>query len=842
MAFRCSGSPLDEMKRLEKLREQDPESASNLVANGKLLVDFVRDGNLRALHCAAEHLVEGQVLIFYVVRMFREACASRRLDIVRFMLLNGFDLHQSYMRDILHSVVESVQSSQSDAVQPLIRLLLDAGVDVNWQRKSDLYTALHVACCKNLYPLAYLLVLYGADVNAIAADDSMPLSCAYNIGQTKTLTKEEQKQQELLVSFLITNQARPTWRKQPRVKMNTSNSEGAPIRPILSFSSSFGIHCTIDDSTDNDQAGLMFDTSDPSDTLENGMEQNKNTWWSFQALLLTLSELASANMSCSLIEAKFQVLDRTIKMLSKSKNLRTPRVASSEQLREMVETQKPTSLLPSIKGKEVTRSNQTHVYTDRSNRSRPNTSREEKTEKEQSQSRPSTARRSPQEYSTEKWIDPKRRRAEQLLQNTWHVPRSMLLKENVQDDRQERDTLPQEEQDQTTSNQIYESPGKQLQKFLGRPKMSASCCFILEIFSSAVHNALPQPKRPLTSAPLQPKRSKVSLNARCRSASDSQPRNWFAPSTVTETSQQAPKIKHKRCRQRPVTGIKRHHKQRINSSPSSIEDTGSKQQCPSSIPVPPKSDDPSFYMLELRLVHPEPLTNWKFQASFTDTSVNPSKTVILDALTADNENCLLFDDPQAPEGSASSRFFNPFWYFQGFNRPSDLYGHVLRIIVTSLQPVTRIVINTSVQFTHSPDEAIVEPPVQSILQHSEVAAANLVRALPRRNSKVSRKPKVPRSRKKTPRSQKNNEASTSSLAPDQCNPWTSSEQEDNSMLQQMFKLQLDEPEATVSPRTGPTAEHLDKSPRPPMATIDKKKMQLELLRANIRVRVYIDPA
>ncbi|KAL3669748.1 hypothetical protein V7S43_005129 [Phytophthora oleae] len=268
MAFRCNGSPLDEMKRLEKLREQDPESASNLVANGKLLVHFVREGNLRALHCAAEHLVEGQVLIFYVVRMFREACAARRLDIVQFMLVNGFDLQQSYMRDILHSVVESVHSSQSaDAVQPLLRLLLDAGVDVNWQRKSDLYTALHVACCKNLYPLAYLLVLYGADVNAIAADDSMPLTCANNIGQMKTLTKEEQEQKELLVSFLVANQARPTWRKHPRVK-NTSSSEGVPTRPILSFSSSFGIHCTIDDSTDShDQVGLMFDTSDPFESL-----------------------------------------------------------------------------------------------------------------------------------------------------------------------------------------------------------------------------------------------------------------------------------------------------------------------------------------------------------------------------------------------------------------------------------------------------------------------------------------------------------------------------------------------------------------------------------------------
>ncbi|EGZ26805.1 hypothetical protein PHYSODRAFT_477036 [Phytophthora sojae] len=259
MAFRCVGSPLDEMKRLEKMREQDPESAANLVANGKLLVDFVHEGNLRALQCAAEHLEEGQTLIFYAVRMFREACASKRLDILRFLLLNGFDLQQSYMRDVLHGVIESIDSPQSaDAVQPLIRFLLDAGVDVNWQRKSDLYTALHVACCNNLYPIAYLLVLFGADVNAIAADDAMPLACANIIGRASALSEAEQTQKELLVSFLLENQARAT----------VEAAADQVKRPILSFSSSFGIHCSIDESAENQHhEGIMFDTSDSPECL-----------------------------------------------------------------------------------------------------------------------------------------------------------------------------------------------------------------------------------------------------------------------------------------------------------------------------------------------------------------------------------------------------------------------------------------------------------------------------------------------------------------------------------------------------------------------------------------------
>ncbi|KUF93201.1 hypothetical protein AM588_10004009 [Phytophthora nicotianae] len=228
-------------------------------------------------------------------------------------------------------------------------------------------------------------------------------------------------------------------------------------------------------------------------------------------------------------------------------------------------------------------------------------------------------------------------------------------------------------------------------------------------------------------------------------------------------------------------------------------------------PAVPKADDPTFYMLELRLDHPEPLANWRFQASFTDTSVDPSKTVILDDLMADGENCLLFDDLRLPPGSTPSRFFNPFLYFPGLTRPSD-----------------------------------------SIRQRSENVATQDVRVLPRRNRSASsasrRGVKVSKvQKKKTPRLLQNNnhESSTSSLAMDQCNPWSSSEQNDTDAddhqaytLGQMFTLYLDEPRPpspTTPTRKDPIPENLTRSPQTPIATIDKKKMQLQSLRASMRV-------
>jgi hypothetical protein len=60
MAFRCDGSPLAEMQRLETLRQRDPQSAANAVANGKLMVEWACNGRLRELQCAVAHLDEVQ--------------------------------------------------------------------------------------------------------------------------------------------------------------------------------------------------------------------------------------------------------------------------------------------------------------------------------------------------------------------------------------------------------------------------------------------------------------------------------------------------------------------------------------------------------------------------------------------------------------------------------------------------------------------------------------------------------------------------------------------------------------------------------------------------------------
>lgn len=53
------------------------------------------------------------------------------------------------------------------------------------------------------------------------------------------------------------------------------------------------------------------------------------------------------------------------------------------------------------------------------------------------------------------------------------------------------------------------------------------------------------------------------------------------------------------------------------------------------------ADDPAFYLLELRLEHPETLSNWRFRAVFVDVSVFPHEVVVLEDLHVSMSSLLL---------------------------------------------------------------------------------------------------------------------------------------------------------------------------------------------------------
>lgn len=155
-------------------------------------------------------------------------------------------------------------------------------------------------------------------------------------------------------------------------------------------------------------------------------------------------------MSSSIIEAKFQQLDRTIKLLKRSQ---PPKVASSDQLRQLVYSQR--AHLVNAKSKEnlgggrvpaqrhhdtapastkagspepvsdgvsfISNQDVQHQRELKARRppSRPHSSSSTRSSGESRQL--AAARSSKRLIGDRKWVDPKQQRAEQILDDTWNV-------------------------------------------------------------------------------------------------------------------------------------------------------------------------------------------------------------------------------------------------------------------------------------------------------------------------------------------------------------------------------------------------------------------------------------
>ncbi|ETV75085.1 hypothetical protein H257_10678 [Aphanomyces astaci] len=169
--FAFSRTVQEEMDWMEAMRRANPDAAEDVLSNSRLFVELAAEGEVRSMAeivADVDGQLQNNVLCYYFVKMFQVASSRRRMDVLKYMLDHGFDAHHAFVKDTLHRVIDAAASDDEDTLQPVLHLLL-AHMDVNFQRQGDLFTPLHVACAKNFYGVASLLLLYGADVNAIAA-------------------------------------------------------------------------------------------------------------------------------------------------------------------------------------------------------------------------------------------------------------------------------------------------------------------------------------------------------------------------------------------------------------------------------------------------------------------------------------------------------------------------------------------------------------------------------------------------------------------------------------------------------------------------------------------------
>ena len=195
----------EEMHRFEALRRQNPKAADKEMRRGAMLVAVARGGDVEKLHLAVRS--GPPPWFWFACQMFGAAAANGRTRVLKYMLVHGLPVDRPPLEDALIAMAEACDGDDGGAavVGAARYLVTQGGLDVNRQRRKDWRTALHVACRRGLADLAAGLLDLGADANAVAAGDVMPLHCA----------DDAERRGDALRRMLEARGARRTWRRDP---------------------------------------------------------------------------------------------------------------------------------------------------------------------------------------------------------------------------------------------------------------------------------------------------------------------------------------------------------------------------------------------------------------------------------------------------------------------------------------------------------------------------------------------------------------------------------------------------------------------------------------------------
>eukprot|EP00903_Cladosiphon_okamuranus_P016290 g15022.t1 len=131
------------------------------------------------------------------------------------MVNHGLDVGFHAVLEAVHWLVDGCDEARDgeEVVSALNFLVGEAGMPPDAQRKSDYRTPLHLAVQRGLFEAARRLIELGADINAVAKDDVMPLTLAEQDGPTDgnetpssttaTLPAEDDTAKETTAKYLL---------------------------------------------------------------------------------------------------------------------------------------------------------------------------------------------------------------------------------------------------------------------------------------------------------------------------------------------------------------------------------------------------------------------------------------------------------------------------------------------------------------------------------------------------------------------------------------------------------------------------------------------------------------
>lgn len=209
------------MKRMQILRESEEGQArcKQMFKLGEQLVDCALRGQLSRFQRLAMTAESGDILMFHVIKMLHGSLKLGHLLLAEFIIDNGFPINKN-LGSVPNCLHESLRVVGDERGMAIVDFLLTKKMDINIQEPQNWDTALHIAIRRNLFGCCAALIAGGADVNAIAKGDIMPL----NLAEASLCDNEEER--AALIALLLEKGARRTWRRQA-----PGSTPPAPVSP-----------------------------------------------------------------------------------------------------------------------------------------------------------------------------------------------------------------------------------------------------------------------------------------------------------------------------------------------------------------------------------------------------------------------------------------------------------------------------------------------------------------------------------------------------------------------------------------------------------------------------------
>lgn len=173
------GTIAAQMEQMERLRASDPVLFGHRFALGDELVRSCANGALRKVVEAVNGAEDDDIFFYFAVKMFHAALINGHIMIANFLLDQGFPLQYAGTSGVPHPLTEAIAVVDDFRAIAIIEfLVIGKRMDVNTQPPPNWLTPLHIAIKRGLFETVKCLLSHGADSNAVAKDDIMPLTLA----------------------------------------------------------------------------------------------------------------------------------------------------------------------------------------------------------------------------------------------------------------------------------------------------------------------------------------------------------------------------------------------------------------------------------------------------------------------------------------------------------------------------------------------------------------------------------------------------------------------------------------------------------------------------------------